>query len=177
MIPNDLFEEYSSRRGLGIGGHQRAYEGQTNEWLTPKWVIDKLGPFDLDPCASTVRPWDTARKYYTAKEDGLLQDWEGCVWLNPPYGSHTGKWLDRLAKHGNGISLIFARTDTDMFHRHIFEKADGILFIEGRLTFCYTSGKPGSSNSGGPSVLVSYGNECTNRMIQSGIKGRFLRLK
>ena len=23
----------------------------TDEWYTPRWIIDELGPFDLDPCA------------------------------------------------------------------------------------------------------------------------------
>lgn len=23
-----------------------------DEWYTPRWIIDTLGPFDLDPCNS-----------------------------------------------------------------------------------------------------------------------------
>ncbi|NCW30719.1 MAG: adenine methyltransferase, partial [Alphaproteobacteria bacterium] len=32
----------------------------TTTWLTPPAVIKALGEFDLDPCASLDRPWDTA---------------------------------------------------------------------------------------------------------------------
>ena len=34
----------------------------TDDWYTPQWLIDTLGPFDLDPCASpeSVRPFPTA---------------------------------------------------------------------------------------------------------------------
>ena len=42
------------------------------EWLTPPALIAKLGEFNLDPCAPIVRPWDTAKKYYTVQDDGLV---------------------------------------------------------------------------------------------------------
>lgn len=34
----------------------------TDDWYTPRWLIDTLGPFDLDPCAApeNVRPFPTA---------------------------------------------------------------------------------------------------------------------
>lgn len=28
----------------------------SDEWYTPKWVIDELGPFDLDPCSPITPP-------------------------------------------------------------------------------------------------------------------------
>ena len=33
------------------------------EWLTPPYVLDALGEFDLDPCSPVVRPWDTAKGF------------------------------------------------------------------------------------------------------------------
>lgn len=102
-------------KGKGIGGHQRGYEGRGNEWLTPPEVLSALGEFDLDPCSPVSHPWDTARSHYTVEDDGLSQEWFGRVWLNPPYGQSTGRWLHRLSLHGNGIALIFARTETAMF--------------------------------------------------------------
>jgi hypothetical protein len=85
---------------------------QYEEWLTPKWIVDALGPFDLDPCAPTVRPWPTAEKHYTVLDDGLSLAWSGRVWLNPPYGKRTSRWLWRLTQHGDGIALVFARSGT-----------------------------------------------------------------
>lgn len=55
----------------GIGGHQRAYKGKTDEWLTPPEIIRKLGPFDLDPCSPVKRPWETAKNHYTEENNGL----------------------------------------------------------------------------------------------------------
>lgn len=103
-------------------GHERGYEGGTNDWITPKWLVDLLGGpsyFALDPCASLKQPWPTARKHYTVFDDGLKQPWEGNIYLNPPYGPHTKHWVRRLVQHylttGNGgIALIFARVETSL---------------------------------------------------------------
>lgn len=56
------------------------------EWLTPPEIIQALGPFDLDPCAPIVRPWDTAQTYYTIDDNGLLKEWFGRVWLKSSVG-------------------------------------------------------------------------------------------
>src|SRR4051812_39195946 len=56
----------------------------TDEWITPKWLIDRLGPFDLDPCASDNQPWPCAARQFTIGDLGCLQDWFGLVWMNPP---------------------------------------------------------------------------------------------
>lgn len=130
-----------------------------DEWLTPPEIVRALGPFDLDPCAPIVRPWPTAAKHYTVDDDGLSLPWFGRVWLNPPYGPHTGTWLERLREHGDGIALIFARTETEAWFRHIWGIADGILFLRGRLNFHFVSGKRAERNSGAPSALIAYGEE------------------
>lgn len=161
----------------GIGGHQRAYEGRTDEWLTPPYIIEALGPFDLDPCSPIIRPWDTALKHFTVEDDGLLQEWSGRVYLNPPYGPETGKWLQKLSVHKNGIALIFARTETEMFHSWVWQKANALLFLEGRLFFHTVDGKRAKNNAGGPSVLIAYGNENVEKLKNCDIKGQFVFLR
>lgn len=160
----------------GIGGHQRAYEGRTDEWLTPPDIIHSLGAFDLDPCSPTQRPWPTARQHYTIKDDGLNQKWEGRVWLNPPYGPETGKWLQKMSEHRNGVALVFARTETDMFFRWGWEKADAMLFLRGRLHFYTVDGERAKNNSGGPSVLIAYGEANVKALYTSEINGRVVLL-
>ncbi len=77
---------------------EKPFKGETDIWLTPKAIIDKLGPFDMDPCAAPVpRPWDTAKEMISLPEDGLLTPWKGFVWLNPPYGPRMFEWIQRLA--------------------------------------------------------------------------------
>lgn len=154
----------------GMGSHQST-NIETDVWLTPPEVLADLGPFDLDPCASLNRPWDTAAKHYTIEDDGLTQPWDGFVWMNPPYGQRTGVWLERLARHGHGIALIFARTETRMFFDHIWPKASALRFLAGRLTFHYPDGTKAPNNGGAPSVLVGYGALAAERLIRSKLPG------
>jgi len=139
----------------GIGGHTLANRGASDDWITPRAIIDALGPFDLDPCACDPQPWPTANAMLT--KGGLLVPWTGRVWCNPPYGPETGKWLNRLASHGDGIALIFARTETEMFHKYVWGAATAALFLRGRLNFYTPAGQRSRYNAGGPSVLVAYG--------------------
>jgi hypothetical protein len=145
------------------------------EWLTPPELIGELGPFDVDVCAPVVRPWPTATKHYTIEDDGLLQDWEGLVWCNPPYGKKSGVWLERCAEHGNALALIFARTETKMFWEQVWEKADAVMFFRGRLTFHHVDGSKARANGGAPSVLVAYGKEAVSRLFR--LDGKVVLLK
>ena len=156
----------------GIGSHQRGHTGRTTTWLTPLFLINKLGAFDLDPCCPPRMPWTTASvMYHEGQTDGLHAPWTGRVWLNPPYGPHTGRWLHRLACHGNGIALIFARTETEMFHTYCWQRADAMLFLRGRLHFCTSKGRTMRNNAGGPSVLVAYGRRNAMSLKRSGLAG------
>lgn len=142
--------------GLGMGGHLSA-DAKSVVWLTPPEIIEALGPFDLDPCAATNRPWPTADKHYTSEDDGLSQEWTGRVWCNPPYGRETGAWLKRMAEHYNGVALVFARTETQDWHKHVWPHATGINFLEGRLHFYREDGTRAKANAGAPSALIAYG--------------------
>jgi hypothetical protein len=160
----------------GIGGHHRPHHGYTDEWLTPPEIIAALGTFDLDPCSPINRPWPTAAQHFTVEDDGLTRRWQGRVWLNPPYGPETGKWLARLADHGDGIALIFARTETEMFHRYGWQRADGMLFLRGRLHFHYVDGSRGKANAGAPSVLIAYGEQNVAALERSGLDGHLVSI-
>jgi hypothetical protein len=147
-----------------------------DEWLTPPEIIRALGKFALDPCASTRQPWRTASEHYTLRDDGLSRPWSGRVWCNPPYGQETAKWLERCAAHGDAIALIFARTETAMFFDHVWQKADALLFLRGRLYFHHVDGTRARANSGAPSVLVAYGAENAETLRKSGIHGHLVML-
>lgn len=141
-------------KSRGMGGHESS-RMQKDEWLTPPHILKALGEFDLDPCSPIKRPWPTAKTHYTVDDNGLKKDWHGRVWCNPPYGREAEKWLARLADHGSGIALIFARTETRMFFSQVWPKASAILFIEGRLHFHHVDGTRAKANAGAPSVLVN----------------------
>lgn len=64
---------------------QRNPTVSTDDWYTPKWIIDTLGPFDLDPCAPSieVRPYEIAPTAYTKDDDGLSREWHGTATASP----------------------------------------------------------------------------------------------
>jgi len=159
----------------GMGSHQ-CNEMLSDEWFTPPEIIKDLGPFDLDPCTSEDRPWDTAKKHFTLQDNGLLQEWEGFVWCNPPYGNQTEDWLNRMVLHNNGIALIFARTETKTFFQYVWKGASAIFFIKGRLTFYRIDGTIANHNGGAPSVLIAFGDTASEKLGKSKIKGKYIKL-
>lgn len=125
----------------------------THVWLTPPSIVQALGPFDLDPCAAPEpRPWPTAARHITLPEDGLKAEWRGRVWCNPPFGRHTALWLHRMAQHGNGIALAFARTDTAMFTQYVWPAAAAVLMLAGRPHFFGLTGLAPRATRAGPSA-------------------------
>lgn len=146
----------------------------TDVWLTPPHIIEQLGPFDLDPCAAPEpRPWPTAAEHIALPRDGLAEAWEGRVWLNPPYGKRTHLWLQRLAEHGFGTALIFARTETAMFRETVWKHASAVKFLSGRLHFHHPNGQRAISNSGAPSCLVAYGDGDAERLMYDNVLDGF----
>jgi hypothetical protein len=156
-------------------GNEKTVAG-TDVWLTPPHVIEALGEFDLDPCASLNRPWDTAKHHYTIETDGLVSPWFGRVWCNPPYGPAMPPFLKKMVEHGDGIVLIFARTETKAFFEYVWDKADAILFLKGRLKFHTPDGGLGGT-AGSPSVLIAYGEENVKALETCGLPGKLVYLR
>ena len=126
-----------------LSGKNPLLTSDSVEWYTPKNIIvlvkEVLGSIDLDPCSnSTDEPNVPAAKHFTKADDGLSRDWNGSVYLNPPYGKTIDAWIAKLVAEyecGNvteAIALLPARTDTDWLHRlREFSRC----FIHGRLKF------------------------------------------
>ena len=49
----------------------------SDEWYTPREIIEALGEFDLDPCAPMHPLWPTAKTMYNKQDNGLIQNWGG----------------------------------------------------------------------------------------------------
>lgn len=161
-------------RQVSRGIHSKPNNGLTNDWLTPPEIIASLGRFAIDPCAHPKQFYRTADKMVSPPKDGLVHGWVGRVWLNPPYGSALKHWIKRLSEHGNGIALVPARTEVESwFWPFIWEKADAILFIRGRLYFRKPDGSK-TGNAGHGSVLVAYGSNNVDALKTCGIAGRLI---
>lgn len=154
-----------------IGGGERQVR-----WLTPRYIVEALGHFDLDPCGAPGHLL-AARTYLLENgQDGLHLPWTGRIWLNPPYGKHAEPFLQRLSEHGTGTALIFARTETRSFHRHVWDKATSILFLAGRLSFLNAEGIQATQNAGAPSCLVAYGHQDAAALQSCTPPGKYVRL-
>jgi phage N-6-adenine-methyltransferase len=114
------------------------FSSKSVEWETPQDFFDRLNEefaFTLDAAASVENA--KCSKFYSIRDNGLVKSFAGeRVWINPPYGRHIQKWIEKAATEPSEITvmLIPARTDTKAWHKYIFPKAE-IRFIEGRLKF------------------------------------------
>ena len=141
------------------------FSSKDQTWETPQNLFDKLDKefnFTLDVCATD----ETAKcnNYFTPKENGLIQEWKGNCWMNPPYGREIGIWIKKAweeSKKGTKVvCLIPARTDTKYWHEYIFTYAAEIRFIKGRIKF-------GNSKNSAPfpSALVIFDKEVINQKV------------
>lgn len=165
----------------GIGGHHSA-RSKSVSWITPPDIIEALGgpeSFDLDPCAATPQPWPCARHSYTVRDDGLALPWFGRCYVNPPYSTRAiGRWLQRLAEHGTGIALIFARTETEAFFSQVWERANALLFLRSpRVHFHRPDGSRAPHNCGAPVVLCAYGMSDMDLLSCEPVPGQFVPLR
>ena len=118
----------------------------TEEWYTPTDVIDRvhavLGEIDLDPASNPVaNEIVKAKRIYTKDDDGLAHDWNGKVFLNPPFGSDkVSKFVDKLTgeyQSGNiseAILLTESLSLPNWFSRAI-DVCDAMFFTADRLYY------------------------------------------
>jgi len=121
------------------------HSSESNEWYTPLRYIqaaqEVLGQIDLDPASSEVAN-ETVRavNYFAIDEDGLNQEWDGRVFLNPPYGRDSGQedWSGKLIEEyeagrvDEAVLLVNAVTDTKWFQR-LWDYT--ICFVDHRISF------------------------------------------
>lgn len=117
-----------------------------NEWFTPaeyiKMARKVLGEIDLDPAThAQTQKIIQAAKFFTEEDDGLAHEWNGRVWLNPPYAQPLiGQFVSKLCseyKAGRvtaAIMLTHNYTDTEWFHEAA-GTAVAICFTRGRVKF------------------------------------------
>ena len=149
----------------------------TDEWDTPKWLIDRLGPFDLDPCAPMAPPFDIAPLSYNKQQNGLNQPWPqaATVWMNPPYSRQPLRaFCEKMAEHRNGIALLVNRQDNLLWQEVIFPTATSMIFMRHRVKFVSPDGK--ATNPFFGSCLVAWGDTCDQRLKQSDIPGKYVLL-
>lgn len=149
----------------------------TDEWYTPIEFIQALGHFDCDPASPIDQKWKTADVMYTKKDDGLKQEWKGRVWLNPPYSSPLiQQFVKKMGEHKNGIALLMPKFGSVMFRNDVFPNCDGIFILEKRIKF-FDQNWVQQKSPVSTSILVAYGDENVQAILNSGLKGVMLYTK
>jgi hypothetical protein len=140
------------------------------EWYTPPAIFEAMGlMFDMDPCSpGEGKSFVPAKQHLTIVDDGLTTPWVGTVFMNPPYGSHTPVWMRRLAEHGDGVALVFARTDVRWF-QDVAETADVICFVSGRIKFFKGNIVDQGGTPGTGSMLMAWGAKAADALRNSGL--------
>ncbi|MFB5292248.1 DNA N-6-adenine-methyltransferase [Enterococcus faecalis] len=143
------------------------FSSKKEDWETPQKLFDELNEkyqFDIDVAASTKNA--KLPKYFTKEDNALIQEWDGNVFCNPPYGRKLRKWLEKGYQEHLRVPermivfLLPARTDTSYWHDFIFGKAD-IQFLRGRVKF-EINGEGGNS-APFPSAIVVYGKKVSEQ--------------
>jgi phage N-6-adenine-methyltransferase len=118
------------------------FSSRSTEWETPQELYEELNDifqFDLDAaaCKYSAKCEDWFGPGSKLAEDAMQEDWEGVVWLNPPYGRGIIKWVQKAyeesLKGATVVMLVPARPDTKWFQ--ICWKAPIITFVTGRIRF------------------------------------------
>ena len=139
-------------------------QSKTDDWYTPPGIVDSarlvMGRIDLDPAScEEANHHVKAKRYFTKIDDGLVQDWTGNVWLNPPYGDMTEKFvsvlLDQYRRRitRQAVVLLSANATTTRYFQPLFEFP--ICFPMGRINFWGATEATSSSTHG--SVFVYLG--------------------
>lgn len=150
---------------------------QSDEWYTPSYVFDALGcGFDLDVASPEDRTYCSVPADQFLTKDSLSVEWNGFVWMNPPFGGRNSKtpWLDKIYSHGNGIALTPDRTSAPWWQRAA-RQADAVLFVDGKIKFIRPDGSAGNQPGTG-TTLLAYGNKAVNALARSQTRGLGLLL-
>ena len=174
-IPEVAFEEKIATVGAknerlttaGIlqPGQHPISQSNSNEWFTPHQYIDAartvMGSIDLDPASNDIaQEWIRATTYYTKEDNGLVHEWHGRVWLNPPYGKLVGTFVAKLAEEiavGHvleAVVLVNAHSTDASWFSPLW---NGLLcFTNHRINFIAPGGEVASGSTHG-NVFVYFG--------------------
>jgi len=130
---------------------------KSEEYETPQWLFDQLDRifhFTLDACATKENAKCSC--YFSRELDSLEQDWNGTVWMNPPYGKRIERFMEKALRESQRnnatvVCLVPARTDTRWWHE--YARKGHIVYLSGRLKF-------GNEKSSAPfpsAIVIFYG--------------------
>ena len=136
-----------------------------NQWYTPEHIIEAarttMGRIDVDPASSHIANTTVkANTYYTESNNGLTKEWNGNVWMNPPYAQPLiSQFVEKLIEKflsgevKKACVLVNNATDTTWFHS-IVRISSAICFTKGRVRFIDMNGNPGAPLQGQAIIYI-----------------------
>lgn len=134
------------------------FSSKKQDWATPwllfqEWAASH-GPFELDVCATVKNA--KCKCFFSPADDGLIQEWRGICWMNPPYGRDLPHWISkavaevRAGRASRVVCLIPARTDTAWWHDFVLPYG-AVHYLRGRVRF-----EGAASSAPFPSAVVIF---------------------
>lgn len=147
--------------GIRGDGHKPhvAHNSGENEWYTPAWIIEAaraaMGSIDCDPASSsTANQTVKAATFFTAEDDGLGYQWDGNVWLNPPYSKELiGRFVEGVIDRYHAGEVLQAcvlvnnATET-LWGQALIEASAAVCFLNSRVKFLRPDGSTGAPLQG-----------------------------
>lgn len=127
-----------------------------NEWYTPVEFVEAarsvLGEIDLDPASCLLANSNIkATEFLSVEDDGLSQEWNGRVWLNPPYSQPEIAEFARkvvsefeAGRTTEAIVLVNNATETE-WGQTLLRDANAVCFKCGRIKFLNSAGVPANT--------------------------------
>jgi len=139
-------------------------------YLTPPEILEPIreyfgGQIDLDPATEPNNP-TSANRWLMA--DGLVSEWTGRVFVNPPYGRELSRWCEKIghearARAGLRAVQIVAllpgqRFETKYVQEHLLiPELTAICFIRRRVKFLRKDGTRAPNNPYGSMLWIYNG--------------------
>lgn len=137
---------------------------------TPYYIYKALGQIDLDPCAGIDTNIGRTNYAIERGEDGLLLDWEGFVYCNPPF-SQKELWAEKMINHNDGILLLPERGSAPWFGP-IAIKTCKVFIMGKKINF---DGGSSSNNIG--SYMFLFGDSAVGRVMSSNLPGTLVNVE
>ena len=140
-----------------------------NEWYTPSQYIEAaraaMGGIDTDPASCELANKTVmAERFFDKQSDGLLQEWSGNVWMNPPYAQPLiAQFCEKAAASyeagdiSAAIVLVNNGTETAWGQR-LLSSASAVCFPQSRIRFIDKDGNPSGAPLQGQ-MIVYFGGD------------------
>jgi hypothetical protein len=136
---------------------------ESTEHYTPQYVLDAviacMGAIDLDPCSNSQEiPNVPAARHYTIQDNGLMQPWEGRVFINPPFGPGVEVWFsklyqERLAGHTTEAIVVWKSATETAAWKTLTRLSCRVCFPSTRIRFTGPAGEERTGPTFSPALF------------------------